>query len=164
MTERRDPIAPADDQARSLARQLLAEARHAALAVTEPGTGHPGISRIALARDPDGCPLTLISSLAAHHAALAANPQAAIMTGEPGPKGDPLTHPRLMISVTARFIAQDDPALPAIRAAYLRQQPKAALYIGFADFTLVRLHPVSALLNGGFGRAWRLTPADLLAP
>lgn len=164
MSEKRDPIAPADDAARSLGRELLAKARYAALAVIDPATGGPGISRIALCLDDQGYPLTLVSSLAAHEAALRAHPQAALLVGEPGPKGDPLTHPRLMLQVSARFVDRTDPAHPALRAIYLRQVPKAALYIDFGDFTLARLIPTSAILNGGFGRAWRLAPEDLIAP
>jgi heme iron utilization protein len=159
---RRDPISPADDEARELARGLLNRARHAALAVIDPETGSPGISRIAFACDNVGSPITLISSLAAHYAALLARPDAALMVGEPGPKGDPLTHPRLMIHVTAQFIDHTDPVHQELRAIYLSQQPKAKLYIDFADFSLVRLSPTSAILNGGFGRAWRLDPSDLI--
>lgn len=164
MPTARDPFHPADDGARRAARALLTGARHGALAVLTPGTGAPGISRVALAPGPDGGPLTLVSSLAPHHAALAADPRAALMVGEPGPKGDPLAHPRLMIEVTARPVPRADPGHAALRAAFLAHQPKAALYIDFADFGLMRLEPVAAVLNAGFGRAFRLTPADLRTP
>lgn len=157
---RPDPVAAADDAARSLARGLLS-LPHAALAWTDPETGTPGISRISLGRDPVGCPMTLISALAPHFAALRAAPDCALLAGEPGDKGDPLTHPRLMLRARAEFIAPDDPARPALRDQWLKDHPKSKLYIDFADFALVRLHPVSALLNGGFGRAFTLTPADL---
>jgi hypothetical protein len=36
-----------------------------------------------------------------------------------------------------------------------------ANYVDFGDFGFVRLVPLSALLNGGFGRAVRLTAQDL---
>ncbi len=144
-----------------MAQSILTTARFASLAVIDPATGGPGISRIAFAIDEKGCPLTLISSLAAHHAALRANPDAAVMVGEPGAKGDPLTHPRLMVNVRAQFVERGTTGHPALRAQYLSQQPKAALYIDFADFDLVLLVPQSAVLNGGFGRAWRMTAQDL---
>lgn len=163
MPQKTDPVTPADDAARSMAHGLLTAARHGALAVTDPATGTPGISRIALGLTPAGTPLTLISALAPHHAALAAHPVAALMVGEPGPKGDPLTHPRLMIRVTAHFIARDSADHASQRAHWLATHPKSALYIDFADFALVRLEPLSALLNGGFGRAHRLTAEDLRA-
>ena len=59
------------------------------------------------------------------------------------------------------FIAPDDPARPGIRDRWLARNPKATVYIDLPDFAFVRLQPVSALLNGGFARAFHLAPADL---
>ena len=146
------PIRDTDDQARELAHKLLSEARHGALAVLLDGA--PFVSRVALAPD-DGSLLTLISDLAPHTAALRASPDASLMIGEPG-RGDPLAHPRMTLSVKAEFI---DKAAGA--DAYLAHQPKAKLYIGFADFHLVRLTLQGAQLNGGFGKAYVLSPSDL---
>ncbi|MEY4872046.1 MAG: hypothetical protein RLZZ563_1376 [Pseudomonadota bacterium] len=156
-----DPVATADDDARALAHSLLTAATHAALAVTDPADGLPGISRIAFGLAPGGGAVTLISALAPHFAALRAHPACALMLGEVGEKGDPLTHPRLMIKAHARFIAADDPDRPALRDHWLTTHPKARLYIDFTDFAFVRFTPTSALLNGGFARAFRLSPADL---
>ena len=158
---RPDPTLPATDEARTLARSLMLGARHAALAVTDAQTGTPGISRIAWGIAPDGGPVTLVSSLAAHAASLAAHPVCAVMVGEVGAKGDPLTHPRLMLRATAIFVAPDDPTRPALRDRWLADHPKAALYVDFADFAFVRLTPLSALLNAGFARAFRLGATDL---
>ena len=157
---RPDPVAPADAEARALARSLLSLG-HAALAWQDPVTGTPGISRIAFARDPEAGLLTLVSGLAPHFRALRQTPDCALMLGEVGDKGDPLTHPRLMIRARAGFVAADDPARPALRARWLDRTPKAAVYIDLPDFAFVRLHPVSALLNGGFARAYHLAPEDL---
>ncbi|ESW59578.1 MAG: pyridoxamine 5-phosphate oxidase [Rhodobacter sp. CACIA14H1] len=161
MSTRPDPVAPADAEARALARDLIRGASHAALAVTDPQDGTPAISRIAFGTAPDGGFLTLVSALAPHHAALQAHPACALLLGEPGAKGDPLTHPRLMVKARAAFVAPDDPARATLRDHWLSHHPKAKLYIDFADFAFVRLHPVSALLNGGFARAFRLMPEDL---
>ena len=76
--------------------------------------------------------------------------------GEPG-RGDPLAHPRLTLQVRASFIEKTDEAV----GRYLELQPKAQLYIGFGDFHLVRLEPQEVWLNAGFGKAYRMTPADL---
>lgn len=160
-TPRPDPFVATDDAARALAQSLLG-ANHAALAYLDPDTGLPGISRIALGRDLFGVPITLISALAPHTAALRATPAAALMVGEPGPKGDPLTHPRLMVKVRAEFLDRAGTDHAATRAQWLTHHPKAKLYVDFADFAFVRLHPQSALLNGGFGRAFQLMPQDLL--
>jgi heme iron utilization protein len=157
-----DRSLPADAAARALARQLLAGARHAALAFTDPATGAPGISRVALGLDAAGCPVTLISALTQHEPALRVQALCALMVGEVGDKGDPLTHPRLMIRTRADFVAPDDPTRAALRDHWLRHHPKSTLYIDFPDFSLVRLHPISALLNAGFGRAHALSAADLI--
>ena len=164
MAERPDPVQPADAAACAQARNLLAGARFGALAFTDAETGTPGISRIALGLDAAGGPVTLISSLSAHHAALRQNPLAALMVGEPGPKGDPLTHPRLMIRVEARFVDRAGADHAALRDGWLATHPKAKLYVDFGDFGFVRLVPLSAFLNGGFGRAVRLAPDDLTPP
>ncbi|MFN3938335.1 MAG: HugZ family protein [Gemmobacter sp.] len=158
---RPDPVAPADDEARALARRLLADARHAALAVLEPGSGAPFVSRIAFGLGPGGRPATLISALALHTAALRADPRCCLLVGEPGARGDPLTHPRLSLRATAGFLAADDPGRPALRDRWLADHPKARLYADFADFAFVVFTPVSAALNGGFARAYALTAADL---
>jgi heme iron utilization protein len=160
---RPDPYLAPDDAARALAATLLDQARHAALAVTDPATYSPNISRIALARMKDGSILTLISQLSAHSIALLAQPACAILVGEPGAKGDPLTHPRLMIQAMASFVPRDEACHPTLRTAWLKRHPKSKLYIDFADFHLVRIAPVSVILNAGFGKAYRLLPADLSA-
>ena len=160
MPPRPDPVQPADAAALALVRGLLTLG-HAALAWTDADTGTPGISRIAFARDPDLGLMTLISGLAPHFRALRTHPACALMLGEVGDKGDPLTHPRLMIQARAVFVAPDDPARPPLRARWLDRNPKATVYIDLPDFAFVRLTPVSALLNGGFGRAHRINPGDL---
>jgi putative heme iron utilization protein len=157
---RPDPVQPATDDALAIVHQLLSLG-HAALAWTDPDTGTPGISRIAFARDPEAGLLTLVSGLAPHFRALRTNPDCALMLGEAGEKGDPLTHPRLMIRAQASFIAKDDPARPAIRDRWLTRNPKATVYIDLPDFAFVRLTPSSALLNGGFARAFHVAPQDL---
>lgn len=157
---RPDPVQPATEEAHALVRQLM-ELGHAALAWEDPDTRTPGISRIAFARDPEVGMLTLVSGLAPHFRALRDCPDCALMLGEAGDKGDPLTHPRLMIRARASFVAPDDPARPGLRVRWLERNPKAKIYIDLPDFAFVRLTPVSALLNGGFARAFHITPEDL---
>ena len=155
MSETQGTFRPTDDDARALARQLLAGAGYGALGVLM--NGKPFVTRVAL--QPAGDHLvTLISDLAPHTGALREDPNASLMIGEPG-KGDPLAHPRMTLQVCARFIDKTEDAA----RAYLAAQPKAQLYIGFADFHLVRLDPGDIWLNGGFGKAYRLTRDDLRA-
>ncbi|TCP44101.1 HugZ family protein [Rhodovulum marinum] len=155
----KDPFRPADDAARALARRLIDTARFGALAVLREGA--PFVTRVALAPGADGVPVTLISDLAPHTAALRAAPLCSLLVGEPGPRGDPLTHPRLTIQAEAAFVAHDAPDRAALRAQYLMAQPKAQLYVDFGDFHFVRLVPRAGHLNGGFGKAYVLKPADL---
>lgn len=156
METRPDPIRPTTDEARALARRLLEEARHGALGVLDPETGGPVVTRVAVGWD-GAAALVLVSTLSHHTKALLANPACSLLVGEPGPKGDPLTHPRLTLQAQA---GRADKA--AGRDAWLARHPKSTLYYDFADFLLLRLAPTGAFLNGGFGQAFRLTPEDLL--
>ncbi len=151
-------IRPTDGEARALAQDLIQTARFAALAVLDPATAAPVVTRIALVAGPDGMPLTVISTLSTHTRALDANPVCSLLIGEPGVRGDPLTHPRLTLQALAMPAHKS-----ALRGHYLGRYPKARLYYDFGDFRLVRFAPQSAMLNGGFGQAYHLSAADLVA-
>ena len=157
-----DPFQPADDDARQLAHSLLTGATQAALAVIRPGTALPSVSRIALATAPDGAPLSLVSSLAPHTAALQTTPDCALLLGDPGGKGDPLIHPRLTLHARATLIDRDHADHTALRAHYLARRPKSQLYIDFPDFRLVRFAITDGLLNAGFGKAYLLADSDII--
>lgn len=157
------PIRPTDDEARQLARGLIDRARFGALGVVHPDTGLPHVTRIAVTSDADGAPVTLISSLSLHTRALRAVPHASLLVGEPGPRGDPLTHPRLSLDVSAVFVPRGDEHA-RLRAIWLQRHPKAKLYVDFGDFGFVRLRPSGAALNGGFGKAYALSAEDLRPP
>ena len=159
--ENTSPLRPADDEGRAIARRLLQQARFAALGVLQPQTDLPFVSRIALAAAAGSNPVSLISSLSQHSTALKANPACSLLVGEPGPKGDALTHPRLTLQCEARFLPREAPGFAAQRDRYLSHHPKARLYIDFADFSFAFFEVREAFLNGGFGFASMLTPADL---
>lgn len=161
MPERKETIRQTDAEAIRLARTLVRLARHGALAVLEPGSGAPLASRVAVATDHDGTPVILVSTLAAHTAALLADPRCSLLLGEPG-KGDPLAHPRISIACRAQRIERDDPRRPRITRRFLARNPKARLYADFPDFAYFRLEPEGASLNGGFARAYVLTREQLL--
>jgi putative heme iron utilization protein len=158
--DRPTPIRPTDAEARALARTLVAEARFGALGVIHPDTGFPHVTRIAVGADPEGGPLTLISELSLHTRALKRQPRACLLVGEPDPRGDPLTHPRISLDVEAAFVSRG-PEHDRLRALWLARHPKAKLYVDFADFSFVRLQPLGAALNGGFGKAYQLGAEDL---
>ncbi|MEX1662921.1 HugZ family protein [Thioclava sp. 15-R06ZXC-3] len=155
------PIRPTDDDARTLARSLIAAATFGALAVNDANSGFPAVSRIAIGTTPGGEIATLVSGLAAHTGALLADPRAGLLLGEPGEKGDPLTHPRLSLRILADQIGRNETRFAALRAHWLATHPKSKLYIDLPDFTFFILRPQSGALNGGFGRAWQLSAHDL---
>lgn len=155
------PIRPTDDEARALGRGLIDTALFGALGVRQPETGIPMVSRIAVSTEAAGHPVTLISDLSHHTRALRADPACSLLVGEPGDKGDPLTHPRITLQCEAEFVDRNTDEHTALRARYLAHQPKAQLYVDFGDFRFVRLRVSGAYLNGGFGKAFVLTPDDL---
>jgi len=156
-----NPIRPTDEDARALAQSLMSKARFAALGVVL-GTGAPLVTRVGFGLDPEDRPVSLISSLATHTGALQANPVCSLLIGEPGDKGDPLTYPRLSLMCRASFLHHADDGHTELAAHYLRDHPKAKLYIGFSDFSFVRFEVSEAHLNGGFGKAFHLVPQDLV--
>ncbi|AZV79350.1 pyridoxamine 5-phosphate oxidase [Parasedimentitalea marina] len=155
------PIRPTDDGARALAQGLMAKARFAALGVVL-DTNVPLVTRVAFGLDPEGGPISLVSSLSVHTGALQGNPICSLLLGEPGDKGDPLTYPRLSLICRASFLHHGDVGHAELAAHYLRDHPKAKLYIGFSDFSFVRFEVSEAHLNGGFGKAFHLVPQDLV--
>ncbi len=153
MTRPSSPIRETDTEARSIACGLMRAARFAALAVIHPETGAPHVTRVGFGLAPSRHPVTLVSDLSLHTRALRARPDAALLVGEPGPRGDPLTHPRLTLSVHARFVMRDDPDHP-------RSAPpglpiiQGGLYVDFSDFSFVRFDLQGGALNAGFGKAF----------
>ena len=160
MKEPVNPIRPTDAAARVLARGLLDDARTAALGTLAPD-GHPVVTRIAVLALPDGSALTLVSALSAHSRALRADARCSLLVGEPGPRGDPLNSPRLTVRALAEPLDSTGPDRARLRDLWLAAHPKAKLYIDFADFFFVRFRPLGVSLNGGFGKAFELAPADL---
>ena len=158
-----NPIRPTNDEARTLAQSLMSEARFAALATLD-ANGSPLVTRVAFGLCPAGQPISLMSSLAQHSQNLAANPACSLLIGEPGPKGDPLTHPRLSLVGGGQFVDNQSREHQELARHYLGSHPRSKLYIGFADFSFVRFDLRLGNLNGGFGKAFNLTPGDLAQP
>lgn len=154
-------IRDTDDEARLLARRLVRGARFAAIGVLEPATGFPFASRVLTGMDVDGAPVILVSGLSVHTDALMRDPRASLLFGEPG-KGDPLAHPRITVRTSAERLPREAPGHARLRARFIARHPKAALYADFPDFAFFRMVPVSASLNGGFGKAFALEASDLL--
>lgn len=154
-------LRPTDADAIATAQALIANARHGALAVLDPDTGAPLVSRVAVGCDEDGMPLILILALAMHTKAIIADPRCSLLLGEPG-KGDPLAHPRITLVCTAVRVHRTDDHFGRVRERFLAQNPKATLYADFADFAFFKLDATQASFIAGFGKAYALTPDDLL--
>lgn len=154
------PIRPTDDEARQMAAELMQTARFAALATLSTDRT-PTLSRVAFGLAPDGAPISLVSTLSAHTQALISRPACSLLVGEPGEKGDPLTHPRLTLNATATLLPNDTETHQNLAAHYLLSHAKSKLYIGFGDFHFLRFTITDAFLNGGFGKAFQLTSEDL---
>jgi putative heme iron utilization protein len=141
------------------AKALIREADHAALAVLEPETGQPLVSRVGLATLADGAPLIVVSHLAQHSAALDADPRCSLLVGNVG-KGDPLAHPRITLICRAALLPPEERA--GAREGYLAVHPRAAVYVDLPDFRFFRLEIERASFNGGFGRAYAIEGGALL--
>ena len=155
-----NPIRPTDDDARTTARNLMASAGFCAIATLDQA-GAPVTARIAFGQASSGHPVSLISTLSNHTQALMRDPRASLLVGEPAGKGDPLTHPRLTLQANAVMIPRDAREFTDLRTGWLTRHPKSKLYIDFSDFLFARFDVTGAFLNGGFGKAFNLTPQDL---
>jgi hypothetical protein len=140
------------------AKRLMRLSRTAALATLGAG-GAPLTTWVGCASDFDGAPLFLISTLAQHTKDLAGDARGSLLLTSPPDRGDPLNHPRL--TVGGPILPHPD---PHARKRYLQRNPKAKLYASFSDFAVYRMRIEAVHFNGGFGRADRLVPADILTP
>lgn len=158
-----DPIRQTSPEAIDLAISIVNTARFGALAVFEPTTKLPLVSRVAVATDQLGTPILLVSALSLHTKALLENKHCSLLLGEPG-KGDPLAHPRITLQCEASFLDPNERETKNVRERFLIANPKSRMYIDFADFSFVRLMIGSAFLIGGFGQAFQLNGAQLRKP
>ncbi len=161
MAEEKSVLREVDADAITMARTLLRTSRSGSLAVLNSETGAPAISRVGVSTDLDGTPIILTSALAPHTAAIVKDRRCALLLGEPG-KGDPLAYPRISIDCVATGVDRESPEHARLRGRYLRHQPKAKLYADLGDFRFFKLEPTAASLNGGFGKAYAMTPEHLL--
>ena len=150
-----NPIRETDDEALGLARELARETL-GALAVLDPETGFPAVSRATCIVDGTDA-VVMVSDLSHHTRALRADPRCSLMLGTPPPKGDPLAFPRVTLFAQAAVVEPGSADRATLREAWLAAHPKAALYVDFADFRFWRLVVERASLNGGFGKAYELT-------
>jgi heme iron utilization protein len=153
-----DVLRPVDDAVLALTHKLAVEARTASLGFVDPESGGPAVSRIMIASIGASL-LTLISDLSAHAKALTLDPRCALLIGEAG-KGDPLAHARMSVIGVCKRLPQSAKDDDVLAGAFLAIHPKAQLYFGFGDFAFWRFEVTRIDLNGGFGKASRLSAGD----
>lgn len=151
-----------DDTSRAV-RDLLRGLDRAALATALPtgAEGEPAwpyASLVLVAVDHDLSPLLLLSDLAEHSKAIAADARVSLLFDGTAGLDQPLTGARA--SVLGRAAPVDDERLTR---RFLARHPDAAMYAGFKDFHLYRVVPERVHLVAGFGRIKWLDAAELLA-
>lgn len=163
MVDKLNPIRDTNDEARALARSLIYNATFASIAVLEPDTSHPLVSRIGVGaiKGKANEPFFLASDLSNHSKALMVDNRTSIMLGEPPQKGDPLAFARITIIGTIEKITREHDSYKARHEFWLDKYPKSQLYINFGDFNFYALKVERVLLNGGFGKAFEMLGKDL---
>ena len=148
-----------DDLPRTV-RNLLRGLDRASLASALPGvdgTVWPYASLVLVAVDHDLSPILLLSTLAEHTKAIAADSRVSLLFDGTAGLDQPLAGPR--VSMLGRAARTNDERL---KRRFLAHHPDAAMYAGFNDFHFYRVAPERAHLVGGFGKIRWFTMAELL--
>jgi putative heme iron utilization protein len=148
-----------EDMSRGV-RDLVRGLDRAALATALPveGGNWPYASLVLVAVDHDLSPILLLSQLAEHTKAIAADGRVSLLFDGTHGLDQPLTGPR--VTLVGRASRVDD-ARPARR--FLSRHPDAEIYAGFKDFHFYRVAVERAHLVAGFGRIRWLSAAELNA-
>lgn len=159
----KDMLQPFDDASWAKLGELVARHRQAVLATLDGGA--PYTAMVAYAPEPGfGAFLVHLSDLSAHKQHLRADPRVSLIVCEPdNGRTEILQHARVALACRAVIVAKGTDAHAAAKACYLARFPAHQMMFGLGDFDLVRLAPREGLMNAGFGRAFRVTPADLAA-
>jgi putative heme iron utilization protein len=146
-----------EDTARAV-RDLMRRLDRAALATALPteAAAWPYASLVLVAVDHDLSPILLLSDLAEHSKAIAADSRLCLLFDGTQGLDQPLTGPRA--SVLGRAVASDD---ERVKQRFLAHHPDAAMYAGFRDFRFYRVAVERAHLVGGFGKISWLSAAEL---
>lgn len=145
---------------RGLDRATLASALPGDLALPGSGTAAwPYASLVLVAVDHDLAPILLLSTLAEHSKAIAAQPAVSLLFDGTAGLAQPLTGPRLTVLGQAHRTVD-----PQMRRRFLARHPDAAMYADFADFHVYRIAIARAHLVAGFGRISWVEAAELVGP
>ncbi len=151
-----------EDMSRA-ARDLVRGLDRAALATALPphpsgeaGAAWPYASLVLVAVDHDLSPILLLSDLAEHTKAIAADDRVSLLFDGTGGLDQPLTGPR--VTVLGRATRTTDGRLGE---RFLARHPDAAMYAGFRDFHFYRVTLERAHLVAGFGKIRWLEAGEL---
>src|SRR3990167_3134791 len=152
-----------EDMSRAV-RDLVRSLDRAALATTLPaplgegGAAWPYASLVLAAVDHDLSPILLLSDLAEHTKAIAADGRVSLLFDGTGGLDQPLAGPRVTLLGCAARITGERRA-----RRFLARHPDAAMYADFKDFHFYRVALERAHLVAGFGKIRWLEAAELLA-
>lgn len=152
------PVAPGPQEPSAAARHLIRTALKASLGTLDRTSGHPYVSLVLVATEPDGTPLLLISRLAVHTQNLSADGRASLLFDGTTGLGDPMTGGRLSLAGHVRPTAS-----PTAKARFLARHASARTYADFPDFAMYGFEITDCHYIGGFGRIVDLAPAQLLS-
>ena len=150
-----------DDLPRTV-RNLLRGLDRASLASALPGeegASWPYASLVLVAVDHDLAPILLLSDLAEHTKAIAADSRVSLLFDGTAGLDQPLAGPR--VSLLGRAARTNDERL---KRRFLAHHPDAEMYASFNDFHFYRVALERAHLVGGFGKIRWFTLAELLSP
>jgi putative heme iron utilization protein len=120
--------------------------------------GWPYVSLVLVAIDHDLSPILLLSDLAEHSRAIAADSRVSLLFDGTAGLVQPLTGTR--VSLLGRIAESHDDRL---KRRFLARHPDAALYAGFKDFHFYKVTPERVHLVAGFGKIRWMEVAELLA-
>lgn len=151
------------DEFSQAVRELLRSRDRAALATAlpagqPPSPAWPYVSLVLVAVDHDLSPILLLSDLAEHSRAIAADPRVSLLFDGTAGLVQPLTGAR--VSLLGRAAETQDDRL---KRRFLARHPDAAMYAGFKDFRFYKVTPERAHLVAGFGKIRWIEAADLSA-
>ena len=147
-----------DDLPRTV-RDLVRGLDRAALATALPvgGGGWPYASLVLVAVDHDLSPILLLSDLAEHSKAIAADGRVSLLFDGTQGLDQPLTGPRVTVVGRASRTADE-----RLGRRFLARHPDAAMYAGFTDFHFYRVAVERAHLVAGFGKIRWLSVSELM--
>ncbi len=147
----------------SRALRLMLNTQRVATLGTLNADGHPFVSMVPFAIEPQlACLVIHVSLLAPHTRNLLSNPSVSVMVMQSEPATGPVhALPRVSFEGEAARLTPDSPRWLAARSVYLARFPDAQPMMELADFSFVAITLSSARQVAGFGTARPLEADDI---